>query len=78
MSKAYDKVMAGLEDTRGYLSGARGGFAVHDIEVPEPDVVTIRGKTGPSQPAFANVAEQRRSHPRRNAISAGSLGPPEG
>ena len=53
MSKAYDKVMAGLEDARGYLSGARGGFVVHDIEVPEPDVVAIRGKTGLSQPAFA-------------------------
>ena len=45
--------MAGLEDTRGYLSGARGGFAVHDIEVPEPDVVAIRDKTELSQPAFA-------------------------
>ena len=53
MSKAYDKVMAGLEDARDYLSGDRGGFVVHDIEVPEPDVVEIRGKTGLSQPAFA-------------------------
>ena len=53
MSKAYDKVMAGLEDPRGYLSGARGGFAVHDIEVPEPAVVAIRDKTGLSQPASA-------------------------
>ena len=26
---------------------------VHDIEMPEPDVVAIRGKTGLSQPAFA-------------------------
>ena len=26
MSKAYDKVMAGLEDARGYLSGARRSF----------------------------------------------------
>ena len=26
---------------------------MHDIEAPEPDVVTIRGKTGLSQPASA-------------------------
>ena len=53
MSKAYDKVMAGLGDARGYLNGERDGFAVHEIEVPEPDVVAIRGKTGLSQSAFA-------------------------
>ena len=53
MSKAYDKVMAGIEDVRGYLSCVRGGFAVHEVEMPEPDVVAIRGKTGLSQPAFA-------------------------
>ena len=53
MSKAYDKVMAGLGDARGYLNGERDGFAVHEIEVPEPDIVAIRGKTGLSQPAFA-------------------------
>ena len=53
MSKAFEKVMAGLEDVRAYLDGGREGFAVHDIEVPEPDVAAIRGKTGLSQPAFA-------------------------
>ena len=53
MSKAYDKVRAGLEDARGYLDGDRAGFVVHDIEAPEPDVAAIRGKTGLSQPAFA-------------------------
>ena len=53
MSKAYDKLMAGLEDARDYLSGDRAWFAVHDIYVPEPDVVSIRGKTRLSQPAVA-------------------------
>ena len=53
MSKAFDKVMAGLEDARAYLDGKRTGFVVHEVEVPEPDVVAIRGKTGLSQPAFA-------------------------
>ena len=73
MSKAYDKVMAGLRDARGYSKGERDGFAVHEIEVPEPDVVAIRGKTGLSQPAFAKSIgvplgtlknwEQRRRRP---------------
>ena len=53
MSKAFMKVMAGLEDARAYLDGERDGFAVHEVAVPEPDVVAIRGKTGLSQPAFA-------------------------
>ena len=53
MSKAFEKVMAGLEDARAYLDGERDGFAVHEVAVPEPDVVAIRGKTGLSQPAFA-------------------------
>ena len=53
MSKAFDKVMAGLEDARAYLDGERDGFAVHEVEVPEPDVAAIRGRTGLSQPAFA-------------------------
>ena len=53
MSKAFDKVIAGLEDARAYLDGGRDGFAVHEVEVPEPDVVAIRGRTGLSQPAFA-------------------------
>ena len=53
MSKAYDEVMAGLEDARVYLGGQRDGFTVHDNEVNEPDVVVIRSKPGLSQPAFA-------------------------
>ena len=53
MSKAYDKVMAGLGDAQGYLNGNRDGFVVHEIEVPEPDIVATRGKKGLSQLAFA-------------------------
>ena len=53
MTKAFDKAMAGLEDAEAYLRGARVGFEVHEVEVPEPDVAAIRGKTGLSQPAFA-------------------------
>ncbi len=77
MSKAFDKVMAGLEDARAYLDGDRAGFAVHEVEVPEPDVVAIRSRTGLSQPAFAKSIgvplgtlknwEQGRRRPRGSA-----------
>ena len=53
MTKAFDKIAAGLDDARAYLDGDRVGFAVHRVEVPDPDVVAIRTKTGLSQPAFA-------------------------
>ena len=55
MSTAFNRVMAGLEDAHAYLNGERDGFGMHDIEVPEPDVCSIRGKTGLSQPAFART-----------------------
>ena len=53
MTKAVDKIMAGLDDARAYLHGDHAGFVVHEIEVSCPDVVAIRSKTGLSQPAFA-------------------------
>ncbi len=53
MRNACDKLMAGLEDARGNLSCNRDWIAVHDIDVPEPHVVAIRGKTVLSQPAVA-------------------------
>ena len=53
MSKAFDKVMAGLEDARDYLHGTRHDFTVHEVKVPDPDVVVMRGRTGLSQSAFA-------------------------
>ena len=53
MSKVFDKIMAGLEDAQAYLHGARDGYEVRDITVSEPDVTSIRGRTGLSQPAFA-------------------------
>ena len=53
MTKAFEKIMAGLDDAHAYLNGDRSGFAVHAIEVSYPDVVAIRSRTGLSQPAFA-------------------------
>ena len=73
MTKAFDKIKAGLDDARAYLNGDRAGFAVHDIDVPCPDVAAIRSRTGLSQPAFARSIgiplgtlknwEQGRRHP---------------
>ncbi len=53
MSNAFDKTMVGLEDAGAYMDGERDGYTVHEIEVPEPDVVAIRDKTGLSQRSFA-------------------------
>ena len=53
MTKAFEKIMAGLEDAHAYLDGERAGFTVHQVKVSGPDVVAIRSKTGLSQPAFA-------------------------
>lgn len=44
VSEAFDKIMAGLDDARAYLSGKRDGFAVHEIDAPRPDAVAIRSK----------------------------------
>ena len=53
MTKAFGKIMVGLDDARAYRDGARTGFVVHEVEVSDPDVVAIRASTGLSQPAFA-------------------------
>lgn len=53
MTKAFDKIMAGLDDAHAYLNGERAGFTAQQIEVSDLDVVAIRSKTGLSQPAFA-------------------------
>ena len=71
MTKAVDKIRAGLGDARAYLNGDHAGFAVHEIEVSCPDVVAIRSKTGLSQPAFARSI----GHSARHAQELGA-GPP--
>ena len=53
VTETLREIMAGLDDARAYLNGERTGFAVHETDVPCPDVVAIRSKTGLSQPAFA-------------------------
>ena len=53
MSKAFDKVMAGLDDVQAYFDGEGDGYGLHNIKVSQPDVASIRSRTGLSQPAFA-------------------------
>ena len=56
MSKVFDKIMAGLDDTRAYLNGDRAGSAVHEIEASNPDVAAIRSDTTEGQrPETANL-----------------------
>ena len=53
MSKAIDKVMAGLDDVQAYFDGERDGYGLRNIKVSQPDVASVRSRTGLSQPAFA-------------------------
>ena len=53
VTRALNKIMAGLDDARAYLEGDGAGFDVHEIGLTRPDVAAIRGKTGLSQAAFA-------------------------
>ncbi len=52
-SEAFKRIEQGLKEARAYLEGAREGYVVHVIEVPDPDVPAIRARTGLSQAAFA-------------------------
>lgn len=54
MTKTYDSIMRGLQEVEAYLQGARDGYVVHEVEVPDtPDVKAIRARTGLSQADFA-------------------------
>ena len=54
MTKTYDSIMRGLQEVEAYLQGARDGYVVHEVEVPDaPDVKAIRARTGLSQAEFA-------------------------
>lgn len=50
-SRAFEKIMAGLEEARAYPEGAREGYETHPVEAPSPGAAKIRGRTGRSRPA---------------------------
>jgi putative transcriptional regulator len=53
MTKAFDDIMAGLNEAMAFAQGQQTGTVVHNIEVPAIDVADIRARTGLSQSAFA-------------------------
>lgn len=52
-SEAFKRIEQGLKEAIAYTQGARDGYVVHEVEVPEPEVPAIRARTGLSQAAFA-------------------------
>jgi putative transcriptional regulator len=53
MSEAFESIMRGLAEAEAYLNGHTEGAITHQIEVPTPDVRSIRASTGLSQADFA-------------------------
>lgn len=53
MRKAFETIMAGLDDAKDWLDGKREGFSAHRVEIREPDAKAIRDATGLSRPDFA-------------------------
>ncbi len=50
---AFDRILQGLNEALDYANGAREGYIVHEVEVPDPEVPAIRARTGLSQAEFA-------------------------
>jgi putative transcriptional regulator len=50
---AFDRILQGLNEASDYANGARDGYVVHEVEVPDPEVPGIRARTGLSQAEFA-------------------------
>ena len=53
MSEYFDSIMQGMKEAIAYANGAREGYIVHEVEVPNPEVPAIRARTGLSQAEFA-------------------------
>lgn len=50
---ANDSITKGLEEALAFAQGQKGRARVHQVPVPDVDVVKIRQKTGLSQAQFA-------------------------
>ncbi|GLS87978.1 transcriptional regulator [Cypionkella aquatica] len=51
--EAFNRIEQGLKEALAYAQGAREGYVVHEVEVPDPEVPAIRARTGLSQAEFA-------------------------
>ena len=52
-SEAFKRIERGLKEAIAFAQGADTGAVVHHIDVPAPDVRSIRAQTGLSQADFA-------------------------
>ena len=52
-SDAFNSIEQGLKEALAYAQGARDGYVVHAVNVPDPQVPAIRARTGLSQAEFA-------------------------
>lgn len=52
-SEAFKRIEQGLKEAIAYAQGARDGYVVHAVDVPDPEVPAIRARTGLSQAEFA-------------------------
>ncbi|MBO6526244.1 helix-turn-helix domain-containing protein [Erythrobacter sp.] len=50
---AYESIKQGLTEALAFAEGKDTGARVHQVQVPQVDVVAIRAKTGLSQAEFA-------------------------
>ncbi len=56
MTKAFDKIMAGLKQARAHAQGrAVKGFKVHHREIAPNEVAAVRLKVGLTQAQFADL-----------------------
>jgi len=53
MSTAYESIKQGLNEAIAHAKGQSVAVEIHEIQVPFPDVATIRAKSGLSQYEFA-------------------------
>ncbi len=53
MSDAYKSIKQGLEGALAHARNEDTGARVHEVEVPDPDVASIRKRAGLSQAEFA-------------------------
>jgi putative transcriptional regulator len=53
--KAFDSIMAGLQDALAYTKGDKGRGRATAVDVPDLDVGKVRSKVGLSQDEFART-----------------------
>lgn len=55
MSKAYEEIMAGLQDALAHARGEETGAIIHHVEIENIDVRALRKQLKMSRPQFAAI-----------------------